>query len=196
MTTPVDIPQLRMVWPENLLGKQLNIASPSGYHIRLYHAGDETRFFEVMELAGWEGWNNDKLNPWMAKIIPDGWFMVIDEDSDQIVCTAMALHNYRGTYPFWGELGWLAGDPNHGGRGLGLVVSAAVTSRLMYAGYRNIQLFTEDERLPAIKTYLKLGFVPSLYLYGMTDRWKTLCTKAGWSFTPEDWVSNINSLTL
>ena len=116
--------------------------------------------------------------------------MVVHEASDQIVCTAMALHNYKGTYPFWGELGWLAGNPDHAGRGLGLVVSAAVTSRLMDAGYQYMQLFTEDYRLSAIKTYLKLGYVPSLYLEDMNDRWKAICENLGWSFTPENWVSD------
>ena len=179
-----------MVWPENRLDHPLEISLPPGYTLRLYRASDEARFFELMEIAGWEGWNDDKLHPWKAKIIPDGWFMVIHEDREQIVCTAMALHNYKGTYPFWGELGWLVGDPNHTGMGLGLVISAAVTSRLIDAGYRNIQLFTEDHRLPAIKTYLKLGFIPSLYMKGMTARWEALCNKLGWSFTPEDWASD------
>ena len=72
MTTPVELPQLRMVWPENLLGSPLEISPPPGYSLRLYRAGDEVRFFEIMECAGCEGWNNDKLQPWMAKIIPDG----------------------------------------------------------------------------------------------------------------------------
>jgi mycothiol synthase len=102
----------------------------------------------------------------------------------------MALHNYKGTYPFWGDLGWLAGDPRHSGMGLGLAVSAAVTSRFMVAGYRNIQLFTEDYRLAAIRSYLKLGYIPSLYLEGMIDRWQELCEKVAWPFTPGEWVSD------
>lgn len=189
MSTMTELPQLRMVWPENLLGKPLNIPGPPDYRLRHYRSGDEGRFFALMGLAGWEGWDNDRLQPWLAKIIPDGWFMVIHEESDRIVGTAMALHNYKETYPFWGELGWLAVDPKHSGRNLGLFVSAAVTSRLMNAGYRHIQLFTEDHRLSAIKTYLKLGYVPFLYGEGMFDRWKVLCEKLAWPFTPEDWDS-------
>jgi mycothiol synthase len=191
MTSPVELHQLRMVWPENLLGRPLDVPRLSGYHLRHYRSGDEARFFALMSLAGWEGWDNDRLQPWLAKIIPDGWFMVVHKASDRIVGTAMALHNYKGAYPFWGELGWLVVDPEHVGRNLGLFVSAAVTSRLMDAGYRNIQLFTEDHRLPAIKTYLKLGYVPSLYVEGMYDRWKVLCEKLGWPFVPEDWAGDI-----
>lgn len=187
MSYSKDLPQLRMVWPKNLLGQSIDYNIPAGYRIRLYKKGDEKRFFELMSLSGWEGWEQDTLDPWLAKIIPDGWFMVVDQSSKRIVCTAMALHNYKGTYPFWGELGWLASDPTHAGKGLGYIVSAVVTERLMEAGYRNIQLFTEDFRLPAIKTYLKLGYVPSIYNEGMMDRWREICTSLGWPFEPSRW---------
>jgi mycothiol synthase len=187
MSYSEDLPQLRMIWPKNLFGQDIEYDIPSDYILRRYQKGDEKRFFEIMSLSGWEGWNQDTLNPWLAKIIPDSWLMVIEKSSKQIVCTAMALHNYKGTYPFWGELGWLASDPEHSGKGLGLVVSAAVTERLMDAGYRNIQLFTEDFRLPAIKTYFKLGYVPSIYKKGMFERWKEICASLDWPFKPSSW---------
>jgi len=59
-------------------------------------------------------------------------------------------------------MGWLAGDPAHAGKGLGMAVSTAVTTRLIDAGYRNIHPYTEDWRLAALKTYLKVGYVPFL----------------------------------
>lgn len=182
-----DLPQLRMIWPKNLLGQKVDYKCPPGYKIRLYKTGDEDRFFEIMSISGWEGWDQKTLNPWIAKAIPDSWFMAIEQSSDQIVCSAMALHNYKGTYPFWGELGWLASDPKHSGMGLGIAVSSAVTERLLDAGYRNIQLFTEDSRLPAIKSYLRLGYVPSVYEDGMIERWKEICNRLDWPYKPGNW---------
>lgn len=61
------------------------------------------------------------------KILPAGWFMITHAASDEIAATAMCLHNYKGINPFQGELGWLACDPAHTGKGLGLAISAAVT---------------------------------------------------------------------
>ena len=87
--------------------------------------------------------------------------MAVHEESSEIVATAMALHSE--VYPSGGELGWLACDPAHAGKGLGMVVSAAVTARFIDAGCRNIHLYTEDYRLPALKTYLRLGYIPFLY---------------------------------
>jgi mycothiol synthase len=101
----------------------------------------------------------------------------------------MALHNYKGKYPFWGELGWLAVDPAHSGKGLGMAVSAAVTARFIAAGYRRIHLFTEDFRLAALKTYLKLGYVPFLCSPGTEDRWRIICQELGWPHVPDTWRS-------
>lgn len=39
-----------------------------------------------------------------------------------------------------------------------------------------------------IRSYLNLGYIPSLYLDGMIDRWKELCEKVAWPFTPGEWV--------
>jgi len=77
-------------------------------------------------------------------------------------------------HPDGGELGWVAGDPEHRGRRLGAVVCAAVVARLIDAGYRRVYLKTDDGRLPAIKTYLDLGFEPLPFADGMEERWKVV----------------------
>ncbi len=168
--------QLRMVWPKHRLNAPPRVRLPSGYALRTYRPGDEPRFYELMELAGWPGWDDEKLRPWLLRILPEGWLMAIHTESGEIVAAAMALRD-RGEFGYpGGELGWLACDPAHRGRGLGLAVSAAATARLIDEGYRHIHLYTEDWRLAAIKTYLKLGYIPLLYLPEMEERWRRVCT--------------------
>ena len=148
---------------------------------------DEPRFYEIMESAGWPGWNDEKLQPWLPRILPQGWFMIVHAESDEIVATAMALQDQSEFGESGGELGWLACAPVHRGKGLGLVASTAVTSRLLRAGYRHIHLYTEHWRLAAIKSYLKLGYVPLLDKPMMVERWRAICEKLQWPFTPERW---------
>lgn len=181
--------QLQMVWPEHLLDMPPVVRLPAGYHLRSYRPGDEPRFCEVMALAGWPGWDDERLRPWIARIPPGSWFMAVHTDSDTVVATAMGLHDHSEDHPFGGELGWVAADPAHTGQGLGLAVSAAVTARLLAAGYRNVHLYTEHWRLAAIKSYLKLGYVPFLYAPGMPERWRELCQELGWPYTPTAWRS-------
>jgi mycothiol synthase len=141
-----------------------------------------------MELAGWPGWDDEILQPWLPRILSNGWFMAIHEGSGEIVASAMALQS--DVYPSGGELGWLAGDPAHAGKGIGLAVSAAVIVRFIEEGFLKIHLYTEDYRLAALKTYLKMGFVPFLYAPEMPDLWRAICHQLEWPFTPEVWVSS------
>lgn len=179
--------QLRMIWPKELRNQPPAVTVASGYRLRTYIPGDEPQFFHVMSLAGFEDWDVGTLQPWLQKILPHGWFLVEHEASNQLVATAMANHNPTQYYPFGGELGWVAAHPDHAGKGLGMTVCSAVIGRLLKGGYTNIYLNTDDERFPAIKTYLKLGFRPMILTADMTSRWESICQKLEWPFTPQAW---------
>ena len=64
----------------------------------------------------------------------------------------------------------MPGDSRHKGKGIGYTVCAAVTRSLVERGYSRIFLTTDDWRLPAIAIYLKLGYVPDLYLPEMAGQ--------------------------
>lgn len=182
--------QLQMVWPEHLLDAPPVVQVPEGYALRIYRPGDEKRFFEIMALAGWPGWDEDRLHPWLYRIVPEGWFMAVHQASDEIVTTAMATHDPTWEVPFCGEVGWLAGDPAHAGKGLGMAVCAAVTARFIEIGYRHIHLYTEHWRLPALKIYLKLGYVPYLCTPEMPARWRAICEQLQWPFMLDAWLGH------
>jgi mycothiol synthase len=71
---------------------------------------------------------------------------------------------------------------------LGRAVSAAATRRLVEAGYESIRVGTQDHRLPAIKIYLTMGYVPYLYAADMKERWERICAQLDWAFAPEQWI--------
>jgi len=179
--------QLQMVWPISRLTEPPIWIVPEGYALRTYRPGDEAGFFQLMDRAGFKGWDMEPFQPWLQKILPDGLFLVVHRESGDLVVTAMATHSPSPLHPFGGALGWVAGDPAHRGKGLGYVVCAAVTRRFLEAGYRRIYLQTDDWRLPALKTYLKLGWVPFLFQADMPGRWRTVCETLGWPYTPEVW---------
>jgi len=180
---------LQMLWPERLLSSPPVARVPSAYSLRTYRRGDETRFYEIMALAGWPGWDDEKLKPYLARTLPEAWFLAIHLESGQIVASAMGLHDHTDDHPFGGEMGWVAADPAHTGKGLGAAVCSAVTARLISAGYCDIHLYTEDFRLPALKTYLKLGYEPFLYAPDMPARWQAICGQLQWPYTPDAWPS-------
>ncbi|MCG3148986.1 MAG: hypothetical protein PCFJNLEI_02438 [Verrucomicrobiae bacterium] len=175
--------QLQMIWPQQRLRARLVAKVPRGYELRTYRPGDESGFFRVMKLAGFGDWTMETLKPELQKILPAGWFMVVHRATGLIVATTMATHDPTPHFPFGGQLGWVAGDPVHAGKGLGLATCTAVTARFLQMRYQNIYLKTDDFRLPALKTYLKLGYVP---FFGIGSdhpgRWRVVCEKLNWPF--------------
>jgi mycothiol synthase len=139
-----------------------------------------------MSRMDFDPWDDAKLSYNLNRIIPDGWFFATDA-SDRVVATAMCLHNYSDRTPFTGDVGWVACHPDHRGRRLGLCLTAHVTRRFLDAGYTAIQLHTEYYRLPAIKTYLNLGYLPSIQSADVSNLWERVCRELGWPFTPDAW---------
>jgi len=187
MTAPQQ--QLQMLWPANLLTAPPVIAVPAGYRLRTFSESDLGGYLSLLHGAGFTSFTPESAAEWAWRALPDGHFFIEYEETDELVATAMATHNPTPVHPNAGELGWVAGSAAHRGKGLGMAVCRAVIQRFQQAGYRRIYLKTDDWRLPAIKSYLKMGFEPFLFMWDMLERWRALCETLGWPFTPEQWPS-------
>ncbi|MFO7959271.1 MAG: GNAT family N-acetyltransferase [Candidatus Brocadiia bacterium] len=172
--------QLHMVWSEERLDSPPEPEVPSGYELRQYRAEDRQQYLDLMHRAGFGDFDEERLDRMLRSVLPDGFFVVEHKGSGRVVATAMAVHSPKELHPHGGELGWVAGDPDHSGKHLGMAVCAAVVRRFIRAGYRRIYLQTDDHRLPAVKTYLRLGFEPLYYRDDMEDRWSAVCEQLGW----------------
>jgi mycothiol synthase len=186
-------PTLFLLWPLSRQATPPVVRLPEGYTLRTYHRGDEAAWRTIQDLAepvvpG--AALDDLLQKYLSLLLPNGLFFAIEPASGEAVATAGALHNTRdGMFPFGGELGWVATIPAHQSRGLGSALSAAATRRLIDAEYESIRVGTQDHRLPAIKVYLRLGYVPYLYAVDMAERWRQICASLDCPFTPEEWLT-------
>lgn len=182
---PHNPEQVQMIWPQ---GCRITPSPlPEGYTLRTYQPGDEPGFYALMDSVGWTGWDEHKLNPWLYRILPQGWFFAVYED--KIVGTCMATHDPTWEVPFCGEVGWTAVHPDHQGVGIGTAVVGVVVERFLQAGYSVIHLYTEVWRLAALKVYLRMGFVPYLQPPETIEQWGEICAQLDWHFTPEMWPS-------
>lgn len=182
--------QVQMIWPE---GQQVpSSALPEGYSLRTYRPGDEAEFYDLMNSVGWTGWDAKKLQPWLNRILPAGWFFAVHEQSGKIIGTCMVTHDPTWEVPFCGEVGWTAVHPDHQGAGIGTAVVSAVMSRFLEARYFIIHLYTEYWRLAALKVYLRMGFVPYLNPAETVVLWKQICGQLNWPYSPNKWPKNLN----
>jgi mycothiol synthase len=69
-------------------------------------------------------------------------------------------------------LHYLAVLPAHRGKHLGFMLAARVLVLLKGMGYTDAWLSTDDFRLPAIRTYLALGFDPVCTDKSHAERWE------------------------
>ena len=176
--------QLEMVWPWRVPRPTAQPDLAPGYALRFYAPSDCAAYLDLMHAAGFGFFNAETMRYWLDAALPDGIFVVLHRASDRLVATAMAAHRPTPLHPFGGELGWTAAHPEHTGKHLGQVVCAAATARLIRAGYRHIYLKTDDWRLAAIKTYLRVGYAPLPYAPGMVERWQAVCAQLAMPYEP------------
>ncbi len=167
--------QLQMIWPAARLDDPPVWPPPDGYALRPARPGDETAYADVLKEAGLVSWDASQAAAQMEAALPDGLVFAVCESDGAVVATAIAQPKPTELHPSGGELGWVAVATAHRGKGLGGCVSVAATRRFIEEGFRDIYLRTHDYRLPAIKTYLKMGYVPLLFTEGMDERWRDVC---------------------
>ncbi len=177
---PPPYRQIWMSWPRERLGNPPTVRIAEGYELRQYTPADEAAYIELLAKGGFMGWTPKRVADTMKTVLPGGAFLAVHRATGRLVATALAQHMPSDGNPHSGMLGWVAGDPDHRGRGLGESVCAAVTARLIKAGYEDMRLSTDDFRLPAMKIYLKLGWQPLIVADGMAARWQAIYEKLGW----------------
>ena len=173
-----------MVWPSHRLEYPPPVTVSPGYLLRQWIPADQD---DYQALLGAAGMPPCPLDYWEAHLLPNGFFVVEHEATHSLAAACFASHHPAPRHPRGGNLGWLVAHPQHAGRSLGRTVSAAVTARLIDAGYRAIYLETHDFRVAAIRIYLSMGWVPLLYLPEMAERWLAVCEQLQWPYTPGAW---------
>lgn len=189
-----NLPCLYLLWPGYLLSEPPHAEIPVEYASRPYIEGDEITLRHLLESEGW-GVTDQEWQDYKNRILPNGLFLISHADADVLVATAGAAHNPnpgRYYFPFGGELGYLIVHPEHRGKRLGAVVSAMVVQRFISAGYESVRVCVQGFRLAAIKTYLRLGFVPFLHGEDIYLRWQKICERLDWPFEPDRWPKSLN----
>ena len=122
------------------------------------------------ELGAWDLARAERCLNDPRPVVPEGTCLVLHRDrAVATACTVLPTPAERRH-----ELGWVAVHPDHRGRRLGLEVCRAALWYARRRGWPASILNTDDWRLPAINTYLKLGFVPELTHGSHPARWQEI----------------------
>lgn len=168
--------QLRMVRPD--LKDLPKLELPTGYSLRTYREGDDIHWANIISdsFGGRARTTQDTRNEITERdvFVPDGLYFVTYQDMP--VGTACAWRKSVDET----DVGYvhMVGVLNeHTGHKLGKWVSLAVLYYFRDHGFICSMLDTDDFRIPAIKTYLNLGFMPVYLDNTQPERWEEILKK-------------------
>lgn len=148
---------------------------PPAYSLCGFLHGDEDAWIALLNTGGFGVWDRARLDRMLAgerAPLPRETITFAVRGEEIVGAACAFLH--PGTGGAVAELGWVVVHPDHRGRGLGAAVCRAVLRYLQARGYGYAYLLTEGDRLPAIATYLRLGFEPELLDASHPARWAAL----------------------
>jgi mycothiol synthase len=120
----------------------------------------------------------DRMMAADAAFRPERVKLIVDGD-DEVAATASCWLDAR-----FGEhtamLHYVACHPDHSGQQLGTQVSLAVLHHAIAEGRQRTALFTDDYRIAAIKTYLRMDFEPRIGHRSHPKRWRRILEDLDW----------------
>ena len=172
-TTP-EIPQLLML--RKSLKDLPALSLPYPYRARSAEASDGSAWEEIIQEAFGVFVPYASLTESPAFRPERVWFIV--DEADRPVATAACW--VTDDYPkSCSVLHMVATKPGHTGLHLGAAATLAAMQEAAREGFARMCLRTDLFRVPAIKTYLRLGFVPQILHEAHIDQWKTLLPQVG-----------------
>jgi len=153
-------------------------ALPEGFSLRPYAPGDKAEWARALHENGELGdWDEARLQAMIARDEPrmllDGTFFAVR--SGELVATVCSL---RHPSPTPGrellEVGWVGVAPSARGHGLAYILSRHALAHWQPRTVGDAFILTDDWRVAAIVTYLRLGFRPEIVHPNQPARWQAL----------------------
>jgi len=146
---------------------------PAGYEMRVLRDSEEQMLAEVLAAAFPDyPWDFDKVCRDLRD--PDDIETVyVIAHEGKLVATATARY-VPDWYPDSQYVHWVGVHSEHRGKQLGKWLTVRVMEHGREAGRRDVVLETDDFRIPAIKVYLNLGYIPECRRDVDEERWRAV----------------------
>ncbi len=144
---------------------------PDGLKLRTFRVGDETLWAKLVSgaIGVWDEESTSQLFLGDPGVRDDGIFLLAIGANCVATATDKRLRDTEVGY-----LHMVAVAPQYRGRGLGRSISLAALLHMRGRGCKQAVLDTDDFRLPAIRTYLALGFGPEMLEADHPERWRRI----------------------
>ncbi len=164
------------------------VVLPEGYTLRGSRPGDGRYWSLILN----EAFGGERTEETFIKEMvehpayrPERILFVCAPDGEP--CATASAYQQQDWGMHTGYLHYVATRPAHAGKKLGYLVSLAVLHIFKAEGLSEAVLQTDDFRIPAIKTYLRLDFHPLLVHENQTERWQMLLHGLGIAESAVTW---------
>jgi mycothiol synthase len=171
-------PQIRMRRPS--LDELPPLDVPLGLTLRTAESQDEPALAALLASAFEDdSWTVERVQKSLTQADDVYQVFVLVGESGDLMATASSQFRPGDTRS--GFVHWVGANPTIKVKGqrLGYRVSLAVLHDLKARGFSSSTLITDDFRLPAIKTYLNLGFLPLVTHESHPERWQKVAAGLG-----------------
>ena len=151
------------------------ITLPDGITLHTHIPGHEREWEILIERSFGSHFGFDQSLTTRPGYMPGHVFYLAKDGKD--VATTAAIE--KAEFPGEGWIHMVGVDPDARGLGLSLPIVAAALISLRERGFESAMLSTDDFRIPAIRTYLRLGFKPVMSHESHPARWAAVMEKIG-----------------
>jgi len=179
------LPQLAMVRPD--LADLPPVRTPPPYALRTFREGDEAAWEKIVAEAFGREVGHYRFDPLVRNFggfLPEHVYFIVSPEGEPVATATALLRKSDGSTPPRVHMVGVLLD--HRGKKLGYWVSLAAMHQLAREGEKNVSLLTDDFRIPALKTYLALGFEPYLVHENQRERWRNIFATLG---DKDDWLA-------
>jgi GNAT superfamily N-acetyltransferase len=152
-------------------------ALPAGFTLRWFQPGDETNWLRIHLAAD----RYNEITPELfqrqfgtdANLLRERQCFLLDARANAVgTGTAWFNDNFQGAK--FGRVHWMAILPDYQGRELAKPLMTVICRHLRALGHDRVYLTTSTARLPAIRLYLRFGFVPLVRNEEEAAAWREL----------------------
>lgn len=146
---------------------------PDGISLCTHAPGDEGDWEALIAASFGQAYAFEKIMAGYPQYHPSRIFYLVRDGKKLATTAAFEQRNFPGE----GWLHMVGVSPDAQGMGLSKYTVLAALYSFYARGYASVMLSTDDFRLPAIKTYLRLGFVPFQNHESHAERWAAVLEK-------------------
>jgi len=166
-----DLPQLKMKHPD--LSKLPPLTLPEEITIHTEQDDSIEKWKEIIADSFGSSFDYEKTIRQSYGYHPEGVFFAALNGVDSATATMVEKDSHTG-YGWIHMVGALSAAKGHK---LGYYVVLAALHHIRRRGFNKAGLTTDDWRIPAIKTYLSLGFEPWIEHESHPDRWEKILSE-------------------